>query len=456
MAAVLPEYTGIGDSQTTESELIENTLDFFHTQSPRPEHIIGKHQEHIPPSSDLDLEYTPVQFEIKNYGPHYIDLGKTRLIGSFKVVKEDGTDLGDNDDVAIINNFAHAMWSSIDLVSNGSLQVELSTNRYGYKSYFEHLLSYNKYCEGHTKALSLWSMDTAGKYEKCDDSNEGYKHRKAIISKSKSVEFVIPLLTDFFSLNKMWPNNTSIILRMTRNSSDFLLMAAAASSTNKYKIKFNRLILEIHKCTLAPKLNAAIELQLLSKNMIYSYDKCKILEFAIKQNQILIDFNDIHNGLIPKYLLISMVRTSALSGVITENPWTFEHNKITRLYAKVNGHVVPSYPYEFDFNKTPAVCIRAFASLYDEIGINRAAREHYIDKYQFVGGSFVMPFSFCADSCFGRVQHPNSYGQISLHMQLATGLTHSSSLLVFMVYDEEFHLDAGRQITFPRIGQQIP
>lgn len=454
MTAV-PEYTGIGEAQTTEADLIENTLDFFSTHAIAAEHIIGKHQEQIAPSGDLDLEWTPIQFEIKNYGPHFIDLSKTRLIGSFKIVKHDSNAIDDNDDIAIINNFPHALFSGIDVAVNGSLQVELGTQRYGYKTYFEQLLSYNKYCENHTQALSLWSIDTAGKYETCNNDNAGYKYRKELIKGSNNVEFIVPLLTDFFSLNKMWPNNNTITLRFFRNSPEFLLMAAAASKTNKYKIKFNSLLLEIHKVTLSPKLNAAIELKLLSSNMIYSYDKCKIIELSVKQGQVIVDFTDVINGLIPKYFLMCMVKTTALSGAIDENPWHFPHNNITRLYAKVNGHVVPSYPYEFTFSDKPAKCLRGYSTLYDEIGINRAAREHYVTRAQFINGAFIMPFSFCADSCFGRIQHPPSYGQISLHMQFATALTESYQLMIFAVFDEEFHLDAGRQITFPRLGGQL-
>ena len=449
----LPEFTGVGEALTSVNELEQSDVAFFDFPKPAPEYIIARHTDHIPPANDIGYEFAPVSFEVKNVGAHYLDFSKTHLVGSFKVTKADGSKLDDNTEVAIINNFPHALWNNIDIIIDGTLQVELSTNRYAYKAYFEQLLSYSKQSEGHTKPLSLWHLDTAGKYDECTAENIGYTERKALIAGSKECHFHTPLLIDFMALNRLYPNCSSIVLRLSRNPVEFLLMAADTSK--QYKIKIVNLLLKIDKVTLNPQLYKATELQWYKQNMIFSYDKCKILEFSIKQNQTLVDFNDIHSGQIPKYFLMGMVRQASLTGSFAENPFNFATNNIIKLYCKVNGQIVPSYPYEFDFASNPKKCLTAFASLYDELGINRADKQHYINMEQFTGGAFIMPFSFCPDSCFGRNLHPLTSGQISLHMQFSTGLTSSWTLLLFAVFDEAFELDVARQITFPR-GRLIP
>ena len=448
--AGLPEFTGVGDTQVTVNDLTQNNVTFFDGLEPSPDYIVSRHTIHIPPSSDIDYDFAPLQFEIRNAGQHFVDFSTNRLMGTFKIVKADGTNLDGNDDVAIINNFPHALWDSIDVTVDGVLQVPLSTARYGHKAYFEQLFSYNKYCEGHTKPLSLWYYDTAGKYDTCGNENKGYKHRKELIATSRECSFNVPLLIDFFSLNRLFPDCKSIVISLSRKRPEFFLMCA--DDTKQYKLKFLKLKLKIDKVALHPKLLQATELKLLSNNMVFPFDKCKILEFSIKQNQTLVDFNEIINGQIPKYFLMAMTKTSSMTGNYKENPWNFATNKLTKLYCKINGHIFPSYPYEFNFAPTapnPPDCLDAFAALYDELGINRAAKEHYVDMDQFIGGAFIVPFSFCPDMCFGRNYHAPTVGQVSVHMQFSTGLTEAHSLLLFAVYDDEFQIDAARQITFP-------
>lgn len=446
----LPEFTGVGDAQVTVGDLLNSNVDFFEPITPSPDYIVARHQIYIPPSSDIDYDYAPINFEIKNAGQHFLDFSTNRLHGTFKIVKSDGTALDANDDVAIVNNFPHALWDSIDVTVDGVLQVELTTARYGHKAYFEQLFTYNEYTEAHTKPLSLWYMDEAGEYQTCTDDNDGYKHRKNLVKLSRECSFNVPLLIDFFALNRLFPNCNSIVLSLSRKRPEFYLMTSATDK--QYKVKFTKLKLRIDKVTLHPLLLQKTELRLLTSNMIFPYDKCKIMEFSIKQNQTLVDFHEIINGMIPKYFLMTMVKTAALTGNYKENPWNFHHNNLIKLYCKINGHTVPSYPYEFNFaanQHNNAENIDAFAALYDVIGINRAPKEHYVSLSQYAGGAFIVPFSFCPDMCFGRNHHVPTVGQVSIHMQFSAGLTTAYTLLLFAVYDSELQVDAARQITFP-------
>jgi hypothetical protein len=184
-------------------------------------------------------------------------------------------------------------------------------------------------------------------------------------------------------------------------------------------------------------------------------DKCKILEFAIKQNQTLVEFSDIWTGLIPKYFLVMFCKTSGISGTYSENPFLLPHNNVQSVYSKINGNMIPSYPYETDFSARPAKCLDAYASLYDEIGINRAAKEHYVSLAQFKEGAFILPFATCADGCFGRNAHPEQNGTISLHMKFKEGMTDAYTLLVFCCWSDYFEVDAARKVILST-GRAIP
>jgi hypothetical protein len=450
-----PPYTGLGDAQTTSSELVQSNVDFFNDSSLLTDSIIARHIERIPPTSDLANSWTPIQFEIKSAGVHYIDTNDIRLTGAFSVSKADGTALAATDRVGLINNAAHGMIDRVEVLVEGTLQVEFGTQRYPYKSYIEQLFTYEEGYQNHTKPLALWCMDTAGKYEDTSDANLGFKHRKAIIEDNNEVEFDIPLLIDIFAIDKLWPNASSIVLRLHRSPPEFFLMSLVDNES--YKYAYARMLLKTPKVTLHPMLQQANEVALLTKNFFYNQDKTRILEFTIKQGQTQVEFNDIWTGLIPKYFLVMMVETSALTGNLKKNPFYFPHNNVSRIYAKINGNMIPSHPYEFDFTKTPGKCIEGYAALYDEIGIKRAAKQHYITLDQFKDGAFILPFPTCADGCFGRHNHPEQSGTISLHMQFSGdgGLKKAFTLLVFCSWADYFEIDAARRVILSS-GRPIP
>lgn len=453
MTSVLPEYTGIGEAQTTVNEVLQNSIDLFDQLPPLEDSIHGKQVERILPTSGLDSNYAAILFEIKNYGPHYLNLADTRLIGSFKISRkdDDGTwkNVAATEQVSIINNAAHSLFDRVELVLDGSLQVDFSTPRYAFKTYFEQILSYNKFCENHTEPLSLWAMDEADKYTTFDlktatTYNKGFTKRKEWIDGGKEVEFHIPLLIDFFSMAKLWPNNTIIGIRLYRNPPNFVVLAA--SNENLFKIEITRLELQVTKCILADRIMRAHETKLLTRNFLYQYDKCKMLEFAVKQNQTLVDFQDVYTGTLPKYYLCAFTLTEAITGNATLNPFKFDHNNVVKYYSKINGVAVPNVVYETDFTSSPKKIKSAYAALYDELGIQRAAKQHYVDIDQFAGGAFIVPFSTCADGCFGRFTHPPQEGTISIHFTFKTGLTSAYTLIVFAVFDDFFELDNNRRV----------
>jgi len=314
--------------------------------------------------------------------------------------------------------------------------------------------------------LAKWLMDDAGEYNNMALTkvnaapatattaaitavgvNEGFVERHKWIIDGKLIPFNIPLLMNFTSLAKLWPHSSNIVIRLYRSDPSLVCLTKSEALGN-LKIDFRNLCAKIYKYALHPKLYLANETRWLSTNFKYNYDKCQILEFSMKQGDPMLHFPDIYSGLLPKYFITAMCSTSALAGSYSENPFYFPHNNITEMYSKINGTMIPSQPYTFDFSANPPDCLNGYAALYDEVGINRAAKEHYISFEQYCNGAFIMPFSTCGDNCFGRNSHVPQEGTISLHLKFKSALASSFTLLVFMVWDEKFELDSQRKIVF--------
>ena len=114
--------------------------------------------EHHPISSLTST--APIEFEIKGQTEDYIDLNNSYLYLKVKVQTKDGHDVGDNDRVAPVNNFMHALFNEVDLYLNNKL-VSSSTDTYPYRAYLENLLTYGKEAKNtHLDACVVWKPDT--------------------------------------------------------------------------------------------------------------------------------------------------------------------------------------------------------------------------------------------------------------------------------------------------------
>jgi len=126
------------------------------------------------------IDQTDIEFLIPGDGETYIDLD-LKLYIKGKLMKEDGTALGDTDYKAGINNLLYALFSQCSISLNGT-QITQATELYNYRAYLETLLTYGRdAAESHLKN-ALWHLDT-GNMKGCDctkpneTNNDGFIHR---------------------------------------------------------------------------------------------------------------------------------------------------------------------------------------------------------------------------------------------------------------------------------------
>ena len=101
--------------------------------------------------STSNVDYLPISslndgpsidFEINGSGGEYLDLSRSYLHIKAKVIRTDGTDLPNDNNVAPVNNFLHSMFSQVDITMNGT-QISSSINTYAFRAIIETLLSFS-------------------------------------------------------------------------------------------------------------------------------------------------------------------------------------------------------------------------------------------------------------------------------------------------------------------------
>ena len=107
----------------------------------------------------------PIEFHVQASTEDYIDLGRTKLQLTLKVVKADNSALANDAKVSTSNLLLHTLFSQVDCKLNEKL-VTPSVNTYPYKLYFETILSHG------SDSLKSWLQ--AELLEEDDPCNNDY------------------------------------------------------------------------------------------------------------------------------------------------------------------------------------------------------------------------------------------------------------------------------------------
>jgi len=150
-------------------------------------------------------------------------------------------------------------------------------------------------------------------------------------------------------------------------------------------------------------------------------------------------------GVMPKTIIIVMVKSAAFAGSYKTNPFKFDHFGMTSGAIRVNGEQVPCEPYTPDWDKQ--LYTREYRDLFDNIGISHNDMGNVITPQLFAGGNFMMAFDLTPDRCNGRHYHPRQSGMIALEITLKEALKQSINVLAFATYDAIVSLDKHNRVT---------
>lgn len=169
-------------------------------------------------------ENTPIEFYISGNGEHYLDLSHTILQLRVKIVKKNGTNLADTDDVAPINYFLNTIFSELSLFLNEK-QVASQAN-YAYRALLECLLFSSKASQESIYGAALFYKDTASQHDAHvkTATNSGYNSRHALCENSKVMDIMGPLHFDLASQPKLLINGVNVRIKLEKNKEVFSLI----------------------------------------------------------------------------------------------------------------------------------------------------------------------------------------------------------------------------------------
>ena len=180
-------------------ECTKSELDLFAVPPTQTSILKGQWVQFNPLTNVVDSDL--IEFNVTGSTEHYLDLAHTIFNVRAKIVKENGTDLEDDDVVAPTNLLLHSMFSEVDITLNDKL-ISASSNTYPYRAILETLLTYGPAAKSSQLTSALFYKDEAGKMNSVDpkaaDANSGLKRRHDMTKGSRVVDLLGPIHGDVF------------------------------------------------------------------------------------------------------------------------------------------------------------------------------------------------------------------------------------------------------------------
>ena len=391
--------------------------------------------EDVHTKTALDKETSVIEFDIPGSNVDYLDLNDTLLSLRLRVFDMNDAALTATSPEAIPSNFLlNALFSDVSLCLN-DIQIEGGNSLYPYKATIESALHFGD----DAKRIQLLP---AGYSNDVDE-------RKKWVAKSKLFELVGMLRLDFFhQIKYLIPKvNVNIKLRRTSNSFIFYDNSTATHTECPWKLQFNDALLYVRRVKVSPAINTAHEIGLAKMNALYPYTRTKTITFTIPSgNSSVFKDNLFSSKLLPKLVIVAMVKSAAFNGSLTDGPFNFEHFNISRMSLHRDGALIPhtrAYSSQFDKGLYTDTYVR---SILQNMELLNMDLNNGIDMADFAtGGYCFFIFNLTPDFNMKGIQMIND-ANLRLDISFQKPLKEAINVIAYATFDATLQITGDRHI----------
>ena len=392
------------------------------------------------PVTALDGTTNIIEFLVQGSQEDYIDLNDTLLSLRLKVVLSNNKPLEEGKHAPIpANYFMHTLFSDISIYLNDT-QIEGGDPNYPYKATIESIFNF----DADSKLLQLLP---AG-YSTEEDE------RAKWIANSKEFELVGALRLDFFNQPKYLLSGVNVRIRMTLSKPKFCLQETLAGGDVEvvepsYKIVPTYAILYARRVKVSPSVERGHALGLETMNAIYPYMKTKTVTYSIPAGNVsFIKENLFSSGLLPKLIIVGMVKGEAYNGNLAHFPTTFEHFNVSQVALYRDGQMIPykrAYNPKFKAKnkKITDVYVR---SIIQNMQLLNSTKDNGITMIDFVeNGYCFFTFNLTPDFDMNQPQLARD-SNLRLELRFDRALESAINVIAYATYDAQIQITKDRKI----------
>jgi hypothetical protein len=358
----LPTYTGLGDARFVKvnpTNSIENASTFSFT---------------IPPTDRC------------------IDMQESYLRIKLKVTKAAGGDLVADDNVCLADNVIGSLFSSVNLSLNKK-RITDSNVYQPVENYFVTRFGVSKAAvKIHLENLQGLSSETAG--NKDSAAAAGRVKRKAWTALSKEALFIGPVPCDFFrSCSKWIPPLQEVVLEFKLNDPDFVLVAPAGAFTfklTKAQLITRQVEIDASIATDIRRLKAVDGLKM-------NFTSMEVQSFSLPANARVEFIRGIFPHKRPTQIFMILIETDRLNGVMTKDPFKFEHGTVEKVILKQNGGVCMIDEIETDFTADSGCALDSYKLVTEALNVGFNGQDCNLTYDQFKKGATMWAWTLSPD-----------------------------------------------------------
>ncbi len=314
------------------------------------EHLLSELDLFRPPSVQLSIDHSryhvlsplssidsaaPLTFSVID-STNYLDLSESFLYLKLSIVQAnnqplappaDLNNLQDISKVFPVNCIGTSLFKDLE-IHVGSKLISSAENLYGYKAYFENLLSYSDSVQRNNLSTSLFVKDTAGQFNSTvvhpEDQvvNEAARIKWLKTQFSRPFEVVTRIHNELFTCPRLLLNNLGLTVRFTRADPRFYLMSA--EQTGQYKIEIQEAYLYICHKAINPSIRDSHIEALQKYNALYPVTRGICRYYSHGPNRQILSENTLYTGRTPERVFVALLDTRGFAGHLSHNPFYFK------------------------------------------------------------------------------------------------------------------------------------
>lgn len=386
----------------------------------------------------------PFEFRISGQNSmDYLDLKNSQLYVKLKVSKTDGTALT-GEKVGPANLFLQSLFSSTEVTLQNKASVTCNYNPY--RAYIQTLLNYGRDALSSQIKTQGWFQDDADSPGVTDPSgtNNGLFERAKWIATSKTFDLQGPIFHDLFSLERYLLNQVDVKVKLYRSPETFSLLAV--DSTTEFRIEIDDIYILARKIRVTPGVLFGHSKMMEKGNALYPYTKVECRSQSIATGSTSFNWENLFQGKRPNKVVIGFVKSKALNGDYTTNPFNFEHCGIQDLGLYSDGLPVGGQPLKLDFSNGAKV-MRPFVNLLQSAGKWRRDEGNALDIEHYKSGSTLFAFQLEPEfSHHGEYLSLLKYANVRLEVQFKTGLSEPMSCIIWSEGPAQLEITKDRDV----------
>ena len=447
----------MADSQTGISGVGDNYEDeFFGLNGFKKkyfdERIIDSYFSEI--KTVASIENTPYEFMFTVPDDCFLEQSETLLEGEFKVLKSDGTKVGDNDEISLCNLPSAAIFEQIECKINDENCSDVSRKLYPFKAHVVSELSYSKGAKTSVLRPSLYlhEPNTADSNDSSTaDGNEYLKIRRNWAKGSKRIRFSTKIYLDIFHTEKQVPPSSKLYLKLIKNNDEFTLIQKDAANTYKISMINLKLVLKLNKPH--EKFLKYFRNSIQRENYVIPCTNTMVKSFVCKSGETSIHIPNINTEkYLPRQVIACFVNRNAFNGEKTKNPFIYKPYDLKRMEIKLDSGKIFKLQRENESLNLSSIThsgTECYQKFLDGIGFSRNTSDIGITFEKFISESFFGVFNFSDfDNCNGYHLHKPLFGSYSFFTEFNKALENDIEIVLFNVFQASFTIDQRNKGTF--------